>query len=79
MGSPTPDRLLLCGPSEKDKREAEAVQLPWKAVSHCLNGESRGFGWGRKAQAPQAAWQTQGSSSSLMWVPDFFGGQLLSR
>lgn len=72
--SHTRHRLLLCGPSEKDEREAEAVQLPQKAVSQCLNGESRG--WGGHVGAPLAAWQAQGTSFSPLWVPDFFVGQL---
>lgn len=48
--SHTRHRLLLCGPSEKDGGEAEAGQLPRKAVSQCLNGESRG--WGGQVGAP---------------------------
>ena len=39
--------LVLCGLTGKAEREA--VQLPWKAVSQCSDGESTGLGLGGKA------------------------------
>lgn len=41
--------LVLCSLTGKDEREAEAVRLPWKAVSQCSVGESTDLGLGGKA------------------------------
>lgn len=52
--------------------EAEAIQLPGKAVSRDFDCESRGIGLSGRVVASLGAWQTQGSSSAL-WVPHFSG------
>lgn len=77
MASPIPDTDSFCVVLREGRGEAEAGQLPRKAVSQCFNGESRG--WGGQVGETLVAWQTQGTGFSLLWVPDFSGGQLSSR